>query len=173
MIKHTPFINFRENGMDTNGTIIVESRFPLLFMNGCNIGLFQFWEKNWNEQWVIEVMMGKVRKYILVWFDHFLRDVIFLTCFFLIWVLQCLVGFFFISIVEREWHTFAIKCLIFNIPGWYLNVSIACKTKSWWVDTFAWLLISYSIFKLSTILLEKELKVSASSSFLFIVSAIS
>ena len=54
-----------------------------------------------------------------------------------------------------------------------LNVPIARKTGSGWVDTFACLFRSYSIFKLSTILLKKELKVSASSSFLVIVSSVS
>ena len=47
------------------------------------------------------------------------------------------------------------------------------QDKIWIVDTFAWLFISYSIFKLSTIVLKKELKVSASSSFLVIVSSVS
>ena len=31
LIKHTPFINFGENGKDTNGTIIFDIKFALLF----------------------------------------------------------------------------------------------------------------------------------------------
>ena len=40
LIKHTPFINFGENGKDTNGTIIFDIKFVLLFMNGYNVSLF-------------------------------------------------------------------------------------------------------------------------------------
>ena len=78
LIKHTPSINFGENGKDTNGTIIFDIKLSLLFMNGYNASLFQFWGKNWTEQWVIEVMMYKV------WFYYFHGDAIFLTCFFFI-----------------------------------------------------------------------------------------
>ena len=42
LIKHTPFINFAENGKDTNGTIIFDIKFALIFMNGYNASLFQF-----------------------------------------------------------------------------------------------------------------------------------
>ena len=34
LIKHTSFINFGENGKDTNVTIIFDIKFALLFMNG-------------------------------------------------------------------------------------------------------------------------------------------
>ena len=53
-----------------------------------------------------------------------------------------------------------------------MNVYIACKTGSEWVETFASLPISYSIFKLSTTLLKKELQVSASWSLLVIVFSV-
>ena len=46
LIKHTPFINFGENGKDTNGTIIFDIKFALLFMNGYNISLFNSERKN-------------------------------------------------------------------------------------------------------------------------------
>ena len=39
LIKHTPFINFGENGKDTNETIVFDIKFPLLFMNGYNVSL--------------------------------------------------------------------------------------------------------------------------------------
>ena len=42
LMKHTPSINFGENGKDTNGTIIFDMKFALLFMKGCNVSLFQF-----------------------------------------------------------------------------------------------------------------------------------
>ena len=42
LIKHTLFINFVENGKDTNGTIIFDIKFTFLFMNGYNVSLFQF-----------------------------------------------------------------------------------------------------------------------------------
>ena len=60
--KHTLLINFGKNEKDTNGTIIFDSKFALLFINGY-VSFFQSWGKNWTEQWVIEVMMYKVRKY--------------------------------------------------------------------------------------------------------------
>ena len=82
LIKHTPFINFGESGKDTNGTMIFDIKFAFLFMNGYNVCIFQFWGKNWIVQRVIEVMMYKVRKYILFYYFH--RDVISLTCFFLV-----------------------------------------------------------------------------------------
>ena len=66
LIKHTSFINFGVNGKDTSGTIIFNIKFFLLFMNGYNVTLFKFWGKNWIEQRVIEVMMYKVRKYIIL-----------------------------------------------------------------------------------------------------------
>ena len=102
LIKHTPFINFGENGKDTNGTIIFDIKFVLLFMNAY-VSLFQFWEKNWTEQWVIKVMLYKVRKYIIVSFlfsqgCHFL-DIFFSSK-------QCLLSFLLSSIVEREWQNF-------------------------------------------------------------------
>ena len=34
LIKHTPFINFGENGKDANGTIIFDIKFAVLFING-------------------------------------------------------------------------------------------------------------------------------------------
>ena len=60
----------------------------------------------------------------------------------------------------------AISSLIFNILGWFLNVSIARKTGSGWVETFVCVSISYSVFKLLTIVMKKESKISANSSFL-------
>ena len=45
-IKHTLFINFIENGKNTNGTIIFDIKFALLFMNGYNISLFNSERKN-------------------------------------------------------------------------------------------------------------------------------
>ena len=41
-IKHTPFINFGDNGKDTNERIILDIKFAFLFMNGYNVSLFQF-----------------------------------------------------------------------------------------------------------------------------------
>ena len=38
LIKHTPFINSGENGKDTNGTVMFDIKFPLLFMNGYKDG---------------------------------------------------------------------------------------------------------------------------------------
>ena len=46
LIKHTPFINFGENGKDTNRTKIFDIKFVNLFMNGYNVSLFQFLGKN-------------------------------------------------------------------------------------------------------------------------------
>ena len=74
LIKNTSFINFGKNGEDTNGTIIFDIKFTLLFINGYNVSVFQFWGKNWTEQWVIEVMMYKVRKHVIVWFYYFHRE---------------------------------------------------------------------------------------------------
>ena len=42
LIKHTTFINFGENGKETNGSIIFDIKFVLLFMNGHIASLFQF-----------------------------------------------------------------------------------------------------------------------------------
>ena len=46
LIKHTTFINFGENGKETDGRIIFNIKFVLLFMNGYIASLFQFWGKN-------------------------------------------------------------------------------------------------------------------------------
>ena len=81
LIKYTPLINFGEKGKDTSRTIVFDVKFALLFMNGYHVSLFQFWGKNWIEQWVIEVMVYKVRKYIIMSFYYFHSDVIFLTFF--------------------------------------------------------------------------------------------
>ena len=43
--------------------IIFDIKFALLFMNVYKVSLFQFSGKNWTEQWVIEVVIYKVRKY--------------------------------------------------------------------------------------------------------------
>ena len=36
LFKHIPYIKFRENGKDTNGTIIFYIKSGLIFMIGCN-----------------------------------------------------------------------------------------------------------------------------------------
>ena len=46
LIKHTPFISFGENGKDTRGTRTFDIKFTLIFMNGYNISLLQFWGEN-------------------------------------------------------------------------------------------------------------------------------
>ena len=40
LIKQTPFINFGDNGKDSNGTIIFDIKFAPLFMNGYNSAFF-------------------------------------------------------------------------------------------------------------------------------------
>ena len=42
LIKHTPSINFGENGKDTNGKIVFDIKFAFLFVNGYNASIFQF-----------------------------------------------------------------------------------------------------------------------------------
>ena len=81
LIKYTPFINFGEKGKDTSRTIVFDVKFVLLLMNGYHVSLFQFWGKNWTEQWVTEVMVYQVRRYVIMWHYYFHSDVIFLTFF--------------------------------------------------------------------------------------------
>ena len=109
-------------------------------------------------------MMYKVGKYIIMWFYYFHGDIIFLTCFFLSKFCSALWVFFswVVSIAEREWHTF-VSHKFLNILGWYLKVSTARTTGSGWPETFICFSISHFLFKLLTILLKKELKVSVSS----------
>ena len=45
VIKHTTFINFGENGKDTNDTIIFDIEFAFLIMNRYSVSLFHFWGK--------------------------------------------------------------------------------------------------------------------------------
>ena len=42
LIKHTPFINFGENGKDPNGMMNFDIKFAFLFMNGYNVRLFHY-----------------------------------------------------------------------------------------------------------------------------------
>ena len=88
----------------------------------------------------------------------------------------CSVLYVFSWVVQLKQNDIPLSVInssIFNILGQYLNVFMARKTGSGWVDPFACLFISYYIFKLSSTQLKKELKVSASSSFLIIISTVS
>ena len=42
LIKHTPFINFGDDGNDTNGTINFDIKLAFLFMNGYIASSFPF-----------------------------------------------------------------------------------------------------------------------------------
>ena len=113
LIKHTPFINFGENGKDNNAMITFDIKFAFLFMNGYNVNLFQFWGKNWTVQWVIKVVMYKVRKYIIVRFYYFHRDVIFMTF------------FSYLSFAVSSEYTIFCSFFLYSWPNIYIIMSIS------------------------------------------------
>ena len=103
LIKYTSFINFGGNRKDTNGMIIFDIKFALLFMTGYNASL--------TEQWIIEIMMYKARK---IWLYDFIITTEMSFCH------SAWSSLLFIKVGIEEWNTEGCSgsiLLSFLIPG--------------------------------------------------------